>query len=76
MTTGRVSSEHALEDGPRVKVRAWVHHVQPAGFQLRGMNPDLGGWTAIPGTDFVGLAAYSLGVAGESVKTPVSRGQL
>jgi hypothetical protein len=40
------------------------------------MNPDLGGWTAIPGTDFVGLAAYSLGVAGESVKTPVSRGQL
>jgi acetolactate synthase-1/2/3 large subunit len=28
-----------------------------AGFQMPGMNPDLGGWTALPDTDFVGLGA-------------------
>jgi acetolactate synthase I/II/III large subunit len=40
-----------------------------AGFQLRGMNPDLGGWTMLPDTDFVGLAR-SFGLDGERVENP------
>src|SRR5262249_33815409 len=35
----------------------------------RGMNPDLGGWTGLPDTDFVGLAA-AMGVPGERVEQP------
>lgn len=40
-----------------------------AGFQMRGMNPEIGGWTELPETDFVGLAR-SLGVDGERVEEP------
>lgn len=40
-----------------------------AGFQMRGMNPDLAGWTMLPDTDFVGLAR-SFGLDGERVEDP------
>jgi len=40
-----------------------------AGFQLRGLNPDIGGWTELPDTDFVGLA-HSFGLDGERVEEP------
>ena len=39
------------------------------GFILKGLNPDIAGWTLLPKTDFVGLGR-SFGIDGERVEKP------